>query len=975
MIRMPSASPFVSTTALATAIAAALAFAGAQPALAAQPAPAEATKPAPVADLVSRVNIPYESFTLPNGLRVLVSTDRKAPVVAVSVWYAVGSKNEPKGKTGFAHLFEHLMFNGSEHAPGDFFEPLQQVGATDMNGTTWFDRTNYFETVPTAALDRTLMLESDRMGYLLGAVTQEKLDNQRSVVQNEKRQGDNQPFGMVEYEELETLYPSGHPYHHSTIGSMDDLNSASLEDVKGWFRDHYGPNNAILVLAGDIDLATAKAKVARWFGAIPAGPAVQPVSVPVPTLPAPVSKTIKDQIATTRIYRVWTIPGLDNPEYLPLQMAGVVLGGLASSRLDDALVRQQQLAVSVSASTSIFAQGGQFEVFADVKPGTDPAKVSAALDAEVARFLAQGPTQDELERAATTFAAGQIRALESVGGGNGKAPTLAEGLLYQRDAGAYRKELNAAAALTPAQVRDVTRKWLSRPTFALTVEPGTRTEGGEHRGGFLTDPKSPSARPAFWRDPRFADGSASGAGASAPDRSELPPVGQLSPLVFPKIERATLANGMKVYFARRADVPAVSVRVSFDAGYAGDPKNALGTEALLLKLMNEGTTTLDSSAFARARERLGAGISGSANADTTSFQLDAVTPNLAASLGLLADYIQHPALDAGELERVRAQQLTAISGEMKDPTSLAFRVLYPTLYGPQHPYGIPATGTGDPAVVARLSRDDLATFHKRWFRPDTASVFVVGDTTLAEVTKLLEKSFGTWKAPAEPAPVKNFAVPVPVQKPRIILIDRPASPQSVIMTGEVLDAKGTDDLLALRTANDIFGGNFLSRINTNLRETKGWSYGVSSGVVDREDRVPFRIIAPVQTDQTGPAIAELRKELTSFLGAKGVTADEIKWSTSGSARELPGMFETSRSVLDGVSSIIENKRPDNYYETLAGRYGSMTAQQADAAARAALSADKLVYVVVGDAAKVRPQLEALGLPVESLAIDSNVGSK
>ena len=975
MVRMPSASPLVSATTLTTALAAALAFAGTQSAFAAQPAPAEAIKPAPVADLVSRVNIPYDSFTLPNGLRVLVNTDRKAPVVAVSVWYAIGSKNEPKGKTGFAHLFEHLMFNGSEHAPGDFFEPLQQIGATDMNGTTWFDRTNYFETVPTAALDRTLMLESDRMGYLLGAVTQEKLDNQRSVVQNEKRQGDNQPFGMVEYEELETLYPSGHPYHHSTIGSMDDLNSASLEDVKGWFRDHYGPNNAILVLAGDIDLATARAKVEKWFGAIPAGPAVQPVSVPVPTLPAPVSRTIKDQIATTRIYRVWAIPGLDNPEYLPLQMAGVVLGGLASSRLDDALVRQQQLAVSVSANTSIFAQGGQFEVYADVKPGTDVAKVSAALDAEIARFLAEGPTRDELERATTTFAAGQIRALESVGGMGGKAPTLAEGLLYQHDAGAYRKELNAAAALTPAQVRDMAKKWLSRPTFVLTVEPGTRTEGGEHRGGFLTDPKSSSARPAFWRDPRFAGGSASGGGTSAPDRSELPPVGQLSPLVFPKIERATLPNGMKVYFARRAEVPTVSVRVSFDAGYAADPKNALGTEALLLKLMNEGTTTLDSSAFARARERLGAGISASANADTTSFQLNAVTPNLAASLGLLADYIQHPALDAGELERVRAQQLAAISGEMKDPTSLAFRVLYPTLYGPQHPYGIPATGTGDPAIVARLSRDDLATFHKRWFRPDTASVFVVGDTTLAEVTRLLEKSFGAWQAPAEPAPSKNFAVPVPAQKPRIILIDRPASPQSVIMAGEVLDAKGTDDLLALRTANDIFGGNFLSRINTNLRETKGWSYGVSSGVVEREDRVPFRIIAPVQTDQTGPAIAELRKELTGFLGAKGVTADEIKWSTSGSARELPGMFETSRAVLDGVDSIIENKRPDNYYETLAARYGSMTAQQADAAARAALSADRLVYVVVGDAAKVRPQLETLGLPVESLAIDSDVGSK
>ena len=368
-------------------------------------------QPAPLSALVKSVNIPYERFTLPNGLQVLVHTDRKAPVVAVSVWYGVGSKHEPKGKTGFAHLFEHLMFNGSENAPGDFFKPLQEVGATDFNGTTWFDRTNYFQTVPTGALDRALMLESDRMGYLLGAVTQEKLTNQIGVVQNEKRQGDNQPYGLVEYEQLENLYPSGHPYHHSTIGSMADLSGASLEDVKQWFRDNYGPNNAILVLAGDIDLAAAKAKVTKWFGAIPAGPKIKPVSVPVPDLPAPLTKTIKDQVATTRIYRMWAIPGLDNPDYLPLVAGGSVLGGLASSRLDDALVREQKVAVGVTADAQIFAQGGQFVIHADVKPGTDPATVAAALDAEVSKFLREGPTQDELNRATTTYAANEIRAI------------------------------------------------------------------------------------------------------------------------------------------------------------------------------------------------------------------------------------------------------------------------------------------------------------------------------------------------------------------------------------------------------------------------------------------------------------------------------------------------------------------------------------------------------------------------------------
>ncbi|MFM6830628.1 MAG: M16 family metallopeptidase [Novosphingobium sp.] len=927
---------------------------------------AQDVKPAPLADLVSEVQIPYDSFKLDNGLTVLVHTDRKAPVVAVSIWYGVGSKNEPKGKTGFAHLFEHLMFNGTENVPGDFFQPLQQVGATDLNGTTWFDRTNYYQTVPTPALDMTLMMESDRMGHLLGAVTQTVLDNQRGVVQNEKRQGDNEPYAMVEYEMLETLYPSGHPYHHSTIGSMADLDSASLDDVKGWFRGNYAPNNAILVLAGDIDAATAKAKVAKWFGDIPSGPAVKPVTAPVPTLPAPVAKMIKDQVATTRIYRMWAIPGLDNPDYLPLDLAASVLGGLASSRLDDALVRQQKVAVSVVADASIFAQAGQFSVHADVTPGQDPAKVAAALDAEIARFVKEGPSADEMLRAATSATAGEIRGLERTGGGSGKAPTLAEGLLYNGDAQHYRTELARIAAMKPAEVTAAMQKWLSRPVFALTVEPGTRTEGGEARGGFFTREAS-GGHPAYFRDPDALAKGAPASSAAAADRSKLPAVGALAPLDFPTIERGTLKNGIPVFFAKRSGVPTVSVRVSFDAGYAADPKSALGTQSLLLSLMDEGTEKLSGTELARVRERLGANLRLSANADTTSFQLDALTPNLAPSLGLLSDVVLHPALDPAELERVRTQQLAGIAAEFKNPAALASRTLNPALFGKAFPYAFPPTGTGDPAVVKTLSRADLAAFHARWFRPDTAKIFVVGDTTLDQVVTMLDGSFGSWKANRMARPVKDFTAAIPPAKARVILVDRPGSPQSYILAGKVLDAKGTDDLLALNTANDVLGGNFLGRINMNLRENKGWSYGTYNGVTEPLDRISFRVIAPVQTDRTGEAIAEVRKEIAAFTGASGVKAEELDWSTKGSARELPGMFETSAAVLDGMAKIVTYSRPDDYYETLAARYGKMTTAEADKAFRDNITGDGMVWVVVGDAAKVKPQLSGLGLPVEEVA--------
>ncbi len=932
-------------------------------------------EPASVAELIAQVNIPFEQFTLPNGLTVIVHEDRKAPVVAVSVWYGIGSKHEPEGKTGFAHLFEHLMFNGSENAPGDYFEPLQEIGATDLNGTTWFDRTNYFQTVPTAALDRALMLESDRMGYLLGAVTQEKLDNQIGVVQNEKRQGDNNPYGLVEYEQLENLYPSGHPYHHSTIGSMDDIGAATLDDVKQWFRDHYGPNNAVLVLAGDIDTATARAKVANWFGAIPAGPAITPVVAPVPDLPAPLSKTIKDQVATTRIYRMWAVPGLDNPESLQLSMAGVVLGGLSSSRLDQALVREQQVAVRVVSYAQIFAQGGQFIAYADVAPGTDEDTVAAALDAEIARFLKEGPSEDELERAATTYAAGQIRGLEQVGGFGGKAGTLAEGLLYQGDANAYRTELERLATFTPETVRSVAAKWLSRPVFELRVEPGERTEGGEDRGGFVVAPEGGTdmLAPAFYAHPDFAQGGGGGNATVEADRSALPALGEMKPFDFPDIERTTLTNGMEVYFARRDAAPVVNVQVSFDVGYAADPRDQLGIQSLMLRAMDEGTATLDSQALAEAKERLGAQVYGFASLDTTSFGLGALAPNLAPSLDLLADFVRNPAFRPADLERVRKQQLTRIRNELTDPGSIAQRTLAPILFG-DHPYGIPASGTGDPAVVQDLQTEDLRAFHRTWFRPSTARVFVVGDTTLAEATALLERSFGNWPETRDMPPRKNYDAAIPAQEgSRIVLVNRPNSPQSVIYGGRVLASKGTDDLTVLSAANEVFGGSFLSRINTNLRETKGWSYGVRSSISQPLDRTSATIYAPVQADRTADSITELLTDLRSYVGGedrKGVTDAELTRLVNGNIRELPGRFETSRDVLGGLSSIVTYGRPDDYYETLADKYTALTTAQLDAAALENLRDDDLVFVVVGDAETVLPQLETLGLPIESREMET-----
>jgi zinc protease len=378
--------------------------------------------------------------------------------------------------------------------------------------------------------------------------------------------------------------------------------------------------------------------------------------------------------------------------------------------------------------------------------------------------------------------------------------------------------------------------------------------------------------------------------------------------------------------------------------------------------------------IAEERERLGATIGTGASLDRTGFTLGALTPNLAPSIALLADVVRNPKFDPSEVERLRGQQLAAISAEFNNPSAIASRTLWPVLFGASHPYGVPPSGLGDPAAVGKVSRDELAAFHAKWLRPDTARIIIVGDTTLADVTPLLEKSFGDWKAPAGAAPTKTFDAKVPAPKNRIILVDRPKSPQSVIYAGEIIDAKGRDDLVTLRAANEVFGGNFLSRLNMNLRETKGWSYGVRSGILEYLESAPFFVAAPVQADRTGDSVKEIIAELSGYLQTKGTTAEELTRVVNGNVRRLPGSFETSGAVFGGVINIINLGRPDDYYERLPDKYTSMKAADIDAAGRAKIDVAKLTYVIVGDASVVKPQLEQLGLPVEVVPAPAMGGS-
>jgi predicted Zn-dependent peptidase len=908
------------------------------------PAFAAPAQSVPIPALVKEVSIPHTTLRLKNGLTVIVHEDHKAPVAAVTVWYNVGSKDEPAKKTGFAHLFEHLMFNGTENLPGDYFTYLQQVGATDYNGTTYYDRTNYFETVPAGAVERAIFMESDRMGHLLGAVTQGVLDNQRSVVQNEKRQGDSRPGGLIQYEMFGKLFPPGHPYHHTVIGSMADLDAASLADVKQWFRDRYGPNNAVLVVAGDVRPEQVRTLAEKYFGPIPAGPVNRPAMATVPTLARPKSVAMKDHVATTIIQHYWAVPGLLDKRLAALDIGGSVLGGLASSRLDKIMVRDEGLAVAVSAGLTPLQRAGIFSVSAYVKPGVDPAKVSKRLDEILADYIAKGPTADEVERAVMSEVSGRIRSLEQVGGFGGKGQTLAEGHTYAHDSDFYKKTLASYAAITPAAVRTQMQQWLRRPALTITLSPGEREAYTEAKA--VEPPKTSKD-----------DGAVKG-------NRPLPPVGQLAALDFPTITHTKLSNGIPVdYVQRSGGIPLTQIALSFDAGSAADRPAERGLAAMTMDLLDEGTSKLSSQEVAETEERLGADVSTSNGSDRSYVMLNALSPNLAPSLDLMSGVVKDAAFRPNDVERIRAQTLTAIAQTQKDPTRVARRLMPLVLYGPNHPYGGPAGG--DPKAIAKFGRGELIAFEQRWLRPDNVRIFVVSDRPLAEVQPLIEARFGQWTAPATPKGVKTFtAAPPRPTAPKILLVNRPGAPQSSILGAQLLPLDPRGDIIPFDAANDALGGDFLSRLNMDLREDKGWSYGVSGNEQLMMHAVPYIVSAPVQADRTGDSLVELSRQINEFLTTKGVTQEELTRVVTNNVNQLPGEFETSGAVLGAMMNIEMLQRPDNYYETLAPEYRAQTTASLDKAARSALDPKGFTWIVVGDAAKVRPQLEKLGMPIE-----------
>jgi zinc protease len=871
------------------------------------------------------IDIPFQRFVLPNGLTLIVHEDHKAPIVAVNVWYHVGSKNEKSGRTGFAHLFEHLMFNGTENYNKDFFGLLEQAGATDMNGTTNEDRTNYFQNVPTNALDLVLWMESDRMGHLTGAITQPRLDEQRGVVQNEKRQGENEPYGKVWDFLTPKIYPANHPYSWSVIGSMQDLDAAKLEDVKDWFQNYYGAANAVVVVAGDIDAKTARQKVEQYFGDIPAGPPVVRQQAWVAKRTGSQRGIMQDRVPQARIYKVWNIPGWGTRDGDFLNLVSDILSTGKTSRLYKRLVYDEQIATDVSASLDLHEIGGLFVIQASARPGTDLGRVEKAIDEEMNRFLTAGPTASEMRRVKTQYRAGFIRGVERIGGFGGKSDVLAQGEVYAARPDFYKVQLARVTAATPAQLLNSARQWLSDGVYNLEVHP-------------------------------FPEYQASKSGA---DRSKLPNTGEPPDTKFPNLERATLSNGLKIVLAQRSAIPQVRFDLIVDAGFAADQSTIPGTASLAMAMLDEGTARRTSLQISDELAQLGANLGTGSKLDVSSVSLEALKENLDPSMAVFADVILNPSFPRSDFERLKKQRIAQIQQEKADPVGLALRVFPGLVYGPDHAYSNPWTGSGTEESTGRIKREDLERFHQTWFKPNHATLVIVGATTMAEIKPKLERLLATWKPGKVPA--KNIATVSRAQRPQVYIIDRPGSLQSVIIAGHIAPPKANPQEVTIETMNSVLGGDFSSRVNMNLREDKHWSYGAYTFFRDARGQRPFLAYAPVQTDKTKEALIELDKELSGIVTGRPIEPAELARAQASLTLTLPGSWETMSALAGAIGNIVTYGLDDRYYDTFADRVRSQTIEGVTAVAGEVLHPDQLVWVVVGDRSKIEPGLRELKL--------------
>ena len=951
--------------------------------------------------------INYTEFKLKNGLRVIFHEDRSTPIVAVNVWYHVGSKNEVPGRTGFAHLFEHMMFQGSLHHDNDYFVPLQEAGGV-LNGSTNADRTNYWEVVPSNFLELALWLESDRMGYLLEALTEKKLANQRDVVKNEKRQNyDNRPYGLVSARIAETMYPENHPYHWLTIGSLDDLTAASKEDVSDFFRRYYTPNNASLVIAGDFNPKEARRMVEKYFGGIKRGPEIVRPSAPQPTLEKEIRLTMEDRVSLPRLYMVWHSSPQWSADEAALDTLAFMLAGGKGSRLYKSLVYEKQIAQDVSAFNNAREIAGQFQITVTAKPGKTLEELERAVGEELAKIKREPPTAEEMERGYNARESSFIYSLQTVGGFGGKSDQLNQYAVFTGQPNYFQQDLARYKTVAAADVTAIANKYLTDKRLVLSVTPrarGKQTTGdpvpaspagaiaapsqqtaGTTQPGVNTaasqttrpvvTPTSPLTQPAGVQPQTKTEAAATApAGATPPatniqrtgdpeqsDKSKLgglytQPQPQPDPaFTLPHLQRRKLSNGLEVLIVEQHELPVVNMSLILKTGGAADPQDRAGLASFTAALIDEGTRTRSALDISNQLSAIGASLSTGADWDYSTLNLLTLTKHLERALDIYADVVINPAFPESELKLQRNSRLASLLQRRDNADAIATLAYSTVLYGRNHPYG--RSLIGDETSVAAFASTDVQRFYETYYRPNNAALIVVGDVKPDALVPELERAFANWK----PGPVPAVDVSEPPVRSRagIYLVDKPGAAQSVINIGQVGVPRSTPDYFPLIVMNTLLGGQFTSRVNMNLREEKGYTYGARTSFDFRRGAGPFAANAGVQTAVTKESVAEFLKELRGVRGERPVTPAELQFSKQAIIRGFPRSFETPDQIASRLAAVVIYNLPDSYFDDYIAQVRAVTLEDVARVANKYLDPSKMAILVVGDRKVIEPTLRSL----------------
>ena len=839
-------------------------------------------------------SISFEKYKLKNGLEVILSEDHALPLVSVNVWYHVGPAYEAPGRTGFAHLFEHMMFQGSEHVgPKAHIRYLESAGATGINGTTNFDRTNYFETVPSNQLELALWLESDRMGYLLPTLDEAKLANQRDVVRNERRQThENAPYGVVQESLFHELFPKQHPYYGEVIGSHADIEAARLKDVREFFKEYYTPNNASLSIAGDFDPKTIKAQIEKYFGSIPQGPPVPKLDLKTAPITSERRETVTDTVELPKVMMAWFGPPFLTQGDAENDVIMQILGGGKTSRLYQTLVHDKQIAQDVVAYNQSMMLTSIVMIEATARPGVKPEDLEKAIDAVLTEFRENGPTQAEVDRARNGVQTQMVEQLQSTGR---VADLLNTYNHFLHDPGFLQKDFERYEKVTVGDVK-------KRADSELTSNARAVVYGVPGKKNLNDVPKTPADHEA----------AESPAKAGAPEeawRAKPPAPGPAPKLMLPVAKVFKLQNGLTVYLVERHKLPLASAQLVVTGGNAVNPPDKPGLASFAADMLNEGTTKMSSLEFASAVEQLGASVNSEASEDSSSLELETLIKNDEPAFSLFADAALNPAFAPDEIERVRSSRITTLLQQKDSPQALVGQIYSRVLFG-NGPYGFTPLGTEEATKAAK--REDLLGLWKKTAVPSNSALVIAGDLTEDQARGLAQKYFGGWTGEAFSAPVPPAPAP---PSPAVYVSDKPGSPQTMLFVVGVGAARTTPDFAPLTVMNTIFGGLFSSRLNMNLREQHGYTYGARSRFDYRRGVGSFWAAAPIKTADTGAATQEIFSELKKMAGGN-VSDEELKLAKDNYNQSLVGRFQTTQQLAGTFAALHMFGLPTDYFQKL-----------------------------------------------------------